>query len=408
MKITGDLVDMMVDLNPEVYANFVVYENKRKVIYVVILRALYGMLVASLLWYKKFRKDLESIGFEFNPYDPCVANRIKNDKQHTIRFHVDDLLASHVDKRVNDKFLAWLNRNYGKLKEVTATRGKIHEYLGMTIDFSTTGKVKFKMADYVRNMIDEFPIDFKTTDTAMTPASNKMFEDGNSKKLEKRRSEIFHTFVAKCLFLCKRARPDIQPAVAVLATKVQKSNEQDWQQLIRLMKYLNGTRKLHLTLSIDNLRVIKWYVDASFAVHPDFRSHTGGIMTMGTGAIQSGSMKQKLNTRSSTEAEIVGVDDIAPKIFWTKLFIESQGYEIEKNILYQDNKSSILLEENGRKSAGKRSRAMNIRYFFITDQVEKGNVVIEHCPTETMVADFMTKSLQGNKFREFRKAILGM
>ena len=119
-------------------------------------------------------------------------------------------------------------------------------------------------------------------------------------------------------------------------------------------------------------------------------------------------MKQKLNTRSSTEAEVVGVDDFAPKIFWTKLFLESQGYNINKNILYQDNKSSILLEENGRKSAGKRSRAINIRYFFITDQVAKGNVKIEHCPTDVMVADFMTKPLQGTKFREFRKSILGL
>ena len=174
------------------------------------------------------------------------------------------------------------------------------------------------------------------------------------------------------------------------------------------MKYLNGTKKLCLTLKIDNMKIIKWLVDASFAVHPDFRSHTGGIMTMGTGAIQSTSMKQKLNTRSSTEAEIVGVDDVATKIFWTRLFIEAQGYEIDKNILFQDNKSSILLEENGRKSAGKRSRAMNIRYFFITDQVEKGNINIEYCPTDAMIGDFMTKPLQGTKFREFRKAILGM
>ena len=173
-------------------------------------------------------------------------------------------------------------------------------------------------------------------------------------------------------------------------------------------RYLNGTKKYHLTLSADDLHVIKWFVDASFAVHPDFRSHTGASMMMGSGAIQSASMKQKLNTRSSTEAEIVGVDDIAPKIFWTKLFMEAQGYGVQKNILFQDNKSSILLETNGRKSAGKRSRAMNIRYFFITDQVNKGNVTIEHCPTEAMVADFMTKPLQGTKFRSFRKAILGM
>ena len=408
MKITGELVDMMVELNHSAYSKYVVREGKRKVIYVVVLRALYGMMVASLLWYAKFRKDLESIGFEFNPYDPCVANRMKNGKQQTIRFHVDDIMSSHVDKKVNDKFLSWLDRNYGKLKPVSATRGKSHEYLGMTVDFNHDGKVKFRMEDYVQKMIDEYPVNLRSSDTAMTPASNTLFEIGNGKLLEKGESEIFHTFIAKCLYLCKRARPDIQPTVAVLATRVQKPNSHDWQKLLRLMKYLNGTKRYHMTLKIDNLKIVKWYVDASFAVHPDFRSHTGGVMKMGTGAIQSISSKQKLNTRSSTEAEIVGVDDVATKIFWTKLFIEAQGYVIEKNILYQDNKSAILLETNGRRSAGKRSRAMNIRYFFITDQIEKGNATVEHCPTDVMVGDFMTKPLQGTKFREFRKDILGM
>jgi hypothetical protein len=121
------------------------------------------------------------------------------------------------------------------------------------------------------------------------------------------------------------------------------------------MKYLNGTRGDVLTLSAENLHVIKWHVVASFAVHPDFRSHTGAVMTMGEGAIQSISRKQKLNTRSSTEAELVGVNDATTMILWTRLFMEEQGYPIDKNILYQDNKSAILLETNDRKSAGKRS-----------------------------------------------------
>ena len=407
MKITGQLVDMMVELDPELYSDYVVYEGKRKVIYVVILKALYGMLVASLLWYEKFRKDLESIDFVFNLYDPCVANLMVKGKQHTVRFHVDDIMSSHVDSRVNDKFLEWLNRNYGNLKRVSGTRGRIHEYLGMTIDFLTKGKVKFKMIDYVKKMLDEFPMNFKSSDMALSPASNTLFEVRNSKLLDKQAAETYHTFVAKGLFLCKRARPDIQPTIAVFATRVTKPNHHDWLKLVRLMKYLNSTRKYHLTLAIESMKVIKWYVDASFAVHPDFKSHTGGVMTLGNGAIQSGSMKQKLNMRSSREAEIVRVDDMAAKIFWTKLFIEAQGYEVEKNILFQDNKSSILLEVNGRKSLGKRSHAMNVRYFFITNQVEKGNVQVEYCPTDKMVADFNTKPLQGTKFREFCKDILG-
>ena len=88
--------------------------------------------------------------------------------------------------------------------------------------------------------------------------------------------------------------------------------------------------------------------------------------------------------------------------------MEAQGYQIEENILYQDIKSTILLEENGRKSAGKRSRALNVRYFFLTDQVEKGNVKIVYWPTDDMVSDFMTKPLQGEKFRKFRAEIMGL
>ena len=166
------------------------------------------------------------------------------------------------------------------------------------------------------------------------------------------------------------------------------------------MKYLNGTRN-------RNLHVIKWYIDASFAVHQDYKSHTGGAMTMGQGSPINISRKQKLNTRSSTKAELVGADDASVMILWTQLFMEHQGYHIEKNILYQDNKSAILLETNGRKSAGKRSRALNIRYFFLTDQVEKGNLLIEHCSTEEMWGDFHSKPLQGEKFRGFGADIMG-
>ena len=173
------------------------------------------------------------------------------------------------------------------------------------------------------------------------------------------------------------------------------------------MKFISKTVEDKLTLSADDLHVLKWHVDSSFAVHPDFKSHTGGGVTYGRGFPITKSSKQKLNTRSSTEAELVGVDDCSTPILWTKLFLEAQGYEIKKNILYQDNKSTILLENNGKKSSSKRTRAINIRYFFITDQVKKGNVMIEYLPTKEMVADYFTKPLQGQLFEKFRKRIMG-
>jgi hypothetical protein len=122
------------------------------------------------------------------------------------------------------------------------------------------------------------------------------------------------------------ARPNIQQAILVLCTRVRDPNQADWEKLMRVMKYLNGTKEENLTLSADDLRVIKWYVDTSFAVHPDFKSHTGAMMMLGKGAMQSITRKQKMNMQSSTEGGLVTVNDSATMILWTKLFLEAQGY----------------------------------------------------------------------------------
>ena len=160
-------------------------------------------------------------------------------------------------------------------------------------------------------------------------------------------------------------------------------------------------------LGADGTGIIKWFVDASFAVHPNMRSHTGGAVTLGRGCPIVTSTKQKLNTRSSTESELVGVDDLMPSILWTRKFLKAQGYDVSENILYQDNKSSILLEKNGKASSSKRTRHISIRYFFVTDRIAKGELTIEWCPTANMIADFMTKPLQGALFRKFRDIVMG-
>ena len=177
--------------------------------------------------------------------------------------------------------------------------------------------------------------------------------------------------------------------------------------LVHLMQFISGTVEHPLILRIDSLHILKWYVDMAHAVHPDFRSHTGTNLTLGLGSAIGLSQKQKLNTRSSCEGELVATDDAATMILWTRLFMEAQGYEIKENILYQDNKSTILLLKNGKRSSSKRTRAINIRYFFLTDQIEKGNLTVEYCPTKEMWADYMTKPLSGSLEINLRKKIMG-
>ena len=126
-----------------------VFEIENKVIYVVVLRSIYVIIVEALLFYKKFRRDLENIEFDFNPYNPCVTNRIKYSKQHKFIFHVEDVMPSHVNHKVNDKFKESMNHNYNKHSEVKCTRSKLHEYLGMNFDFTEKLKVRINMDNYV-------------------------------------------------------------------------------------------------------------------------------------------------------------------------------------------------------------------------------------------------------------------
>jgi hypothetical protein len=149
-------------------------------------------------------------------------------------------------------------------------------------------------------------------------------------------------------------------------------------------------------------KMVKWYMDASFAVHLDFQSQTSTMMTLGKSVMQSIVRKQKMNVRSSTEGKLVAVDNAATMILWTKLFLEAQGYNVDKNVVYQDNKNAILLETNSKKSSGKQTRALNICYFLITDQVEKGNVQIEHCGTDNMVQDFLQSLCKARSSKDFR------
>ena len=119
-------------------------------------------------------------------------------------------------------------------------------------------------------------------------------------------------------------------------------------------------------------------------------------------------MKQKVNTQSPTESELVGVNKMMSLILWTRYFLNHQGFKVNDNIIFQDNKSLMLLERNGKASSGKRTKHINVRYFFITDQIWKGEARVEWCPTKEMVADFLTKPLQGAHFKRFRDLIMGV
>ena len=383
-------------------------EGVKPVIYVKLKRALYGTLNASLLFWKDLTTELKGWGFTINPYDECVANKTINGKQCTVLWHVDDLKISHVDSGVVDSILEKLNGRYGKDSPLVTTRGKVHEYLGMTLDYSNKGEVMVKMYDYEDEIVEGSHNDM--IGHATSPAADHLYEVNNQNPtlLDEEKAKYFHTTTAKLLFLSKRARPDLHQGVGFLTTRVRSPDDDDWKKLGRVIKYLRLNKHLPLTLRADDARVMKWWIDASFAVHPDMKSHMGGNGSLGKGSFYTTSNRQKLNTKSSTEAELVGIDDLMPMILWSRYFLQAQGYKMGASKVYQDNQSTMLLAKNGCASSGKRTRHINIRYFLVKDRVKSGEIEVEYCPTNAMIADYLTKPLQGIKFRWFRDQVLNI
>eukprot|EP00957_Ditylum_brightwellii_P186235 14177980-Ditylum_brightwellii.AAC.1 len=143
MKLEGRLAELLVCTAPQVYKQYVTIDQKgKKILYMKLRKALYVCLKSALLFYRKLSGDLIKNGFEINPYNPCVAKKMVDRKQLTVTWHFDNLKVSHKKKQVVDDFLECLSSNYGQLR---TTWGKSHDYLGMELDYSTSGEVQVAM-----------------------------------------------------------------------------------------------------------------------------------------------------------------------------------------------------------------------------------------------------------------------
>ena len=302
------------------------------------------------------------MGFEINPYDPCVANKMINGSQMTVTWHVDDLKISHKESDEVTKFIRELGQLYDN--DLTVCRGKAHSYLGMHFDHSTSGTVKISMIPYLKQIIDDFPE--PVTSTAPTPAGDHLCTvrpDDERILLPEEQAQAFHRTTAQLLFLSQQEPPDMQTLVSFLTKRARSPDEEDWKKLKRGIMYLKGTMHTKLNITIDSLSTITWYVDASYGVHYDYKGHTGMMMTLVVGAAMSMSKAQKLNTGRSTESELVGVYDALPDILWGKYFLKAQGHKIDHNRLLQDNKLTILLATNGMMSSSKKTKHIRHRFF---------------------------------------------
>lgn len=377
------------------------FMNKDGSILVRLKRALYGCVESARLWYEHISANLVNLGFVRNSADICVFNRRESDwSQTTIALHVDDMKITSATEESLDLLINQLESVYPGL---SVKRGRVFDYLGMTFDYSIAGKVKITMSGYVKEILTTYE---SITGVATTPAGNNLFMvNDKSTLLLNVEKEYYHSLTAKLLYLGKRVRPDILTAISFLSKRVQAPTEQDLRKLQRVVQYIRGTADKGIILESNHHLSVLAYVDSSFGVHEDFKSHTGCVIGIGLGPVYAKSNTQKLNTKSSTEAELVGLSDSTTQVIWTRTFLIEQGYSVDAATIYQDNMSTMALVKNGTSNSA-RTRHIAIRYFFVADRVKSGEIKVQYMPTGEMLADILTKPLQGQLFQRLRDQLL--
>ena len=367
-------------------------------------KALYGCIESARLWNDEISSKLSSYGFTANPRDRCVFNSVVRGHQVTIVVYVDDLMITSRDKEAVIDVETRLRGAYGHFRTTT---GKELTYLGCTWDSKTRGVVKIGQSGMIQDLVtsrERTHADRKSQlkGNPNSPAAPYIYDHTHdSPLLNEDHARIFHRDVATALYLGNRTRPDIVLTLGELCKRVKAPTEEDDRKLDRLISYLRCTRDLPLTLRCTASPSVTVSIDAAYCNREEKRSTTGMCMTLGTGKVQ------KTATKSSTEAEIVAVSDGMNIPLWLRDFISYQGYKKMPVRLEQDNMSCITLLQKGESTAAA-TKYIDVKRFWISDYIKRGEVVVQYVPTLEMTSDSFTKPLQGSLFEKLRNRIMGI
>ena len=396
LRLNKKIASQVVQIYPE-YKDFLQPDGS---MLTQMLKAMYGCVQASSLWFALLTKVLLAHGYIASPTDRCVMRRESGGMIFCIMIYVDDLLifASKAETERIRKFLT------EAFTTITMTVDNTISYLGMQLLW----KDRFFIVDmdfYVRQLLK----DWMHLPVKANPGTRNLFKiDEKSELLAVKPRELFHSTVARILYLAKRVRADIITVVSFLCTRVTKATEEDQAKLESLLGYLKRTMTRKLYLHAMTSRQLLAFIDAAFALHFfDSKSHTGVIITMGGVVIYISSRKQKCIAKSPTEAELVGLTD---NLGLVELFHEFLsflfGKPIPTPIIYQDSTSVISLVTRG--GGITRTKHMRARVNLGKECFDEKRAIVTYLNTKEMWADGASKILEGKPFLQFADFVTGI
>lgn len=349
-------------------------------------KSLYGLKQSPRCWNNKFHSFMRKSGFLRSTADPCIYVRLKEGEKLMVAIYVDDGLIAGSSQTTVDSFLELLT------SEFKITVGSLDSFLGMQIERHDSGFFLSQRA-YVERILQRFDmIDCKSV---KTPAESQQPDSSSNAALES--PNQYRSVVGSLLYLACATRPDIAYAVSRVARSMTNPNASDWAHVKRILRYLRGTSGLGLlyTSTTDRLR---GYSDADFAGDVNTRRSTNGFVTVLNGtAVSWTSQLQKSVALSTTEAEFVAASEGAKELVWLTRLLSEIGDREETPTLFIDNASAIKLVKNP--EFHKRSKHIAVRYYFVRERYQEGDIDVEHVRSEDQLGDMFTKPLNSVKFK---------
>ena len=401
IQIDAETAKIILEVKPEwnIYLNQGVGNKKtfKGFMFFELNRALYGLIESSLAWYENIIATLIEMGFTQSLSDPCVLHNYQDGNRSSIIVYVDDLLILAKNSEQTRIIIQQLKHKYTDLTHCTPDENGEIDYLNIQIRQTQEG-IYLHQTKYADKLFEDLRYTPKTACERELPYQGNLFEvDHESTPLDKQEQSKYRMIIGKLLYTSTKTRIVLALPIAFLASRTVHATTQDMQKLLDILDWLYYNRNGGLLIEHhleDDMQVYTW-ADASDNCHSDARGHTGIYMSIGKthgSPVMYMSKKQNLVTKSSTESELIAVYVAIPHAQWAREALTEWGYDQQHAILYQDNISTIVISHRGNKPFSK-SGHINRRYMIAQQHIEDGTLVMPHCPTDKMLPDPLTKTL---------------
>jgi len=402
-RLSKEVSTILVDNDPELLK----FLNSKGELTVSILKAAYGLLQSSNLWFKLCTKVLKDLGYTPTAMDPCVFHKKHKEDWSYITLFVDDLLGCFDDPKEEGRFIAGMCRALGENKLLKSNKCDSEmSYIGMQIVTKPNGDIMVNQKGYLTGLLENYNV----VKTAEYPFGGKFMDQTEDNAGEEVSEHDYLSLSMSLLYLASKTRPDILYPNIVLSGRAKTHLRSDYDKLTKILEYLNNTKDLSLVFRSEGDIHLNGCVDASFNQHPDAKGHTGFLISpdlMGSASVMTKSLKQKSVADSTAESELIALHECVQNLLWVVNLAEELGYKQVGVPVRNDNEATIGMAAKEQVMFKGRSKFINRKYFSVHQHVEDGTLKLVFVGTDDNVADFLTKALMGNKFRRFRLDIMG-